>query len=228
MKSEFELQDLAEIPDPFANDRGALAAPLQPQPGAAPTRSRVLALRGAAFGAALVYDVLGVAVLKTRPDLGSLPIWALGLGLVIPLASAAIALRAVSRTGPYGLGQPVTKLAAIAVVAPISFALVTLLFSPLSLDDAAFWPHALGCMGTSLVLAVGPFVLGLWALRGAFAVSSAWRTGALGIACGALAAAALSLICPIGNGWHVLLGHGCMMIAMGLAGAALGRRITSA
>ncbi|MDP9152004.1 MAG: hypothetical protein M3O36_18935, partial [Myxococcota bacterium] len=86
---------------------------------------------------------------------------------------------------------------------------------------------ALGCMATTAALAGVPAIAAGWAYRHAF-VGSGWRTATLGVACGALAAATMSIACSVGSVLHVLVGHGSMMLAFGLLGALLARKLTAA
>ncbi len=230
MKSDFDLQRFVDIPDPFADAAESIAPPPREFPSRyGPTRSDVRATRMAALGGAFAYEVLGLMLLKTRPDLVSMPVWSIAVGLMIPAAGAGIALGAATRTGDEGLGEPVGRVAALAIGAPVLFAAATLLVAPNSLAsyarDDAFWQQARSCIVTSAMLGAGPLLLGAWAARRAFVAAARWRAAALGIACGALAAAMLSLVCPNGDAFHVLVGHGTMMIVMGLAGALVGRRI---
>jgi hypothetical protein len=232
MKSDFDFQRFVDIPDPFAEPADAIAPPARELPaGYGPTRSDVRAARMAALGGAFAYEVLGLILLRTRPDLASMPVWSLALGLMIPAAAAGIALGAATRTGDEGLGEPVRRLAALAIGTPVLFAAATLLVAPNSLasytHDDAFWQQARSCIVTSAMLGAGPLLLGAWAVRRAFVAAARWRAAALGVACGALAAAMLSLVCPNGNAFHVLVGHGTMMIVMGLAGAIVGRWIAA-
>jgi hypothetical protein len=67
-----------------------------------------------------------------------------------------------------------------------------------------------------------------WALRHAFAAAARWRFAAAGVACGALAATTMSVVCANGNAAHVLLGHGTFMLVAGLAGWLVGERVTGA
>jgi hypothetical protein len=50
-----------------------------------------------------------------------------------------------------------------------------------------------------------------------------WRTVALGVACGAFAAAAMRSVCLNDNPWHVLAGHGAGILLGALIGASLSR-----
>jgi hypothetical protein len=103
-----------------------------------------------------------------------------------------------------------------------------MLVSPSTSDRAhsVFWRGAVGCAAVTAVLTAGPLVLGMLAFRHAFVASSRWRTGALGVACGALAAATMDFTCSDPTALHVVVGHGTAMVAGGLAGAFLGSRIT--
>jgi len=83
-------------------------------------------------------------------------------------------------------------------------------------------------MAKTMILTVGPLVLGAWAYRRAFVTASRWRTAALGVACGGLSTATICLACPDQTALHVIVGHGTAMIVGGLAGALLGSRLTRA
>jgi hypothetical protein len=224
MNDDRDMNRLLEIGDPFADDA---TVPLRPMPSklpaTSPTRGHVQTVRTVAFVAAMLYDAAWLALRETRPDLPSLPPSAIALGLGIPLAASAIALGAATRRGRRGLGLPAAHIAALAIVAPALFVVATLLVAPAGDGDDLFWHRAARCMAAAAILALGPLGLGLWAFRRAFVAAPAWRTAAMGIACGALAAATLSLHCPVSSAWHVVVGHGTVMLVAGLAGAWLGR-----
>jgi|CZKU01.1.fsa_nt_gi hypothetical protein len=223
---EHDLARLAAIGDPFADDAAAPVRSLEPPripagENASPTRSRVRAIRWIAFAAALLFEVPHLVFARHRRDVTAVAPAELAVGLGLPLAVAAVAFFAGTRRGARGLGLPARVIAGLAVAAPALFALGTLAGAPDNAPDPAFWQHAAGCASTTAVLALGPVALGLWAFRRAFAVAAPWRTAALGIAAGGIAAAVMSIACPITGAWHVLLGHGTMMLAAGLAGALL-------
>jgi hypothetical protein len=48
------------------------------------------------------------------------------------------------------------------------------------------------------------------------------------MACAALAAASMSILCSVGSPAHVLVGHGGMIAVAGIAGALAGRRLGQA
>lgn len=224
MNDDFDLNRLADIGDPFAQD---VRAPVRPMDrartplGYSPTRPRARALRAVALVAALLYDAAWLLFHERRPDLDSTSRWGLALGIAIPLSAAGLALVAAARSGPRGLGAPAVRIAALAMGGPALFAVATLLAAPPDAHDGHFWRHAAGCMAVTAILALGPMALGLWAFRRSFAAAATWRTAAIGVAAGALAAAAMSLACPITTGPHVIVGHGLIMIVAALAGALL-------
>ena len=227
--SDFDLERLAALPDPCAEAASApLALGESPPSLPAPTRSRVRAFRAVAVVAALVYDAVWPAFVQRRGDLGSLSLLRLALGLAIPLTAAAISINAARRNGDRGLGATTNRLLMLVLASPVLFAGATLLTAPPEVYDDSFWRHATGCAIVSAELAIGPLALGLLAFRRAFAAASAWRAAALGVACGALAAATMSLVCPLGNAAHVVLGHGGVMLLTGIVGAWLGPRICRA
>ncbi len=223
MNDDFDLQKLADIGDPFAQDAKAPIRPLDRSRPAAPspTRARTRALRAIALAAALLCDVAWLLFHETRGNLAQQGAWSVALGIAIPFGAAGLALAAAVRRGPRGLGAPAGRIAALAVGAPILFAAATLLAAPPESGDPLFWRHAVGCMTVTALLTLGPLALGLWAFRHGFAAAAGWRTAAIGVAAGALAAATMSLHCPITTAGHVILGHGLVMIVAGLAGALL-------
>jgi hypothetical protein len=224
MNDDRDMSRLAEIGDPFAEDASAPIGPLVSKPAAPSlTRPRVQALRTIAFGSAFLYDAAWIVLRHTRPDLGALAPSAIALGLGIPLAAGALALGAAAQPGERGLGLSAARIVALAVAAPALFVVATLLTAPLGAPGDLFWRHTRGCMAATGLLAIGPLGLGLWAFRRAFVAAAAWRTAAIGVACGALAAATLSLTCPVSSAWHVILGHGTIMLVAGLIGAVTAR-----
>lgn len=219
------LDRLAEIPDPFASSaRSPGPRPTPARLARSPGRARVRTLRLTAAAAALFCDASWVALIERRPDLAAVPSSRLALGLAIPLAAAVLALSAVTRRGRAGLGETKARVLTLAVASPSLFAAATVLVAPTGPPDPLFFRHAAGCIGVTALLAVGPLTLGLLAFRHAFAMASAWRAAALGVASGALAAATMTLVCPIGSASHVVFGHGAMMLIGGAVGAMLGRR----
>jgi hypothetical protein len=224
MREELDLQQLGEIPDPFADavtqaprlvDRTRMAP--------APTRSRVRVTRALAAAGALLYAGSWPLWFEQRPDLAALPLLQVVVGLAIPLVASALAL------GAAGLlrgsrREAFAWVAGLVVASPLWFVLATLITSPEAHDDR-FASHAVSCLLTTVALAVGPLALALYAHRRAFATLSPWRATALGLASGGLAAATMVFVCPISTGAHVTVGHGAIFLVAGAASGFAGRRI---
>jgi hypothetical protein len=228
MSDDLDLRRLGEIPDPFAAAPGAPPAMKAPTVARSPTRGQARRNRAIAAMAVVLYEIGWLVVVERRGDLASLPAWTIAVGLIIPLAAAALALGAVTGRGQRGLGVGASWLAALALLPPLVFAVATLLTSPPDAEAGRFWELAVRCMGVTALLTAGPLVLGALVFRHAFAAASGWRTAALGVTCGALAAATMSLACVHTGAVHVVVGHGAMIVVAGVIGALLGRRITRA
>jgi hypothetical protein len=228
MRDSVPLERLADIPDPFA--KGALGPPHggTPRPDHSPSRSGLRARRAVAAGCAIAYELALLAWLGMSPDLGTQSALVVVSGLLAPLVAAALALGAAVRRGPNGLGEPVARLASLVVAPALLFDFAAIVSAPYPNDGSGFWRGALGCMLKTALLAAGPLALGVVAFRRAFASASALRASAFGVACGAISAATLSLSCPHRAALHVIVGHGTMLIAAGLLGALLGRRVMRA
>lgn len=224
MKRSHGLPLFSDIPDPLAMAVATPARPPRRPKASAPSRARLRYARTIAFAAAAIYEVFWLVVLKAHD--GGRPKATIALAFLIPFVASAGALSVAIRRGARGLGEPVTALASGTCGALLLFVGGTLLLSPA--DQGAFWRDAVGCMGVSALLAVGPLALALHAFRGAFASASTWRALALGTACGGLATMMMSVVCPVGSRFHVLLGHGTAMVVSGLVGALLGRRLARA
>jgi hypothetical protein len=232
MSDDLDLRRLRQIPDPFAAldpFASALPPPMEPPPGGAwPTRADRARRRFLAAAAALAYEAGWVVLVERRRDLGTLAPSRIALGLLIPLAASILALGAVSGKGRRGLGVTAPRLAALCTLPPMLFVAATFATSPSDTDAGHFWDIAVRCIGVTALLTGAPLALGALVFRHAFVAAATWRTAALGVACGGLAAAAMSLACWHGSALHIVIGHGTMMLVGGVAGALLGRRITRA
>jgi|HubBroStandDraft_2_1064218.scaffolds.fasta_scaffold03751_2 hypothetical protein len=228
--TDFDLTRLAEIPDPLAERAAPTPAghPLRVVSWpASPTRGRLRTARAAALAMAVLFDAAWIAFIERRRDLASLPPESIALGLGIPLVAAVVALVAVVRPGARGLGMRLAELVALVGVPPLLFAFGTLVTSPAQ-GAQPFVGPALRCIGVSAILAAAPFVVGLLVMRRSFVSSAGWRTAALGVSSGALAAATMSVACANGDRLHVLVAHGAIVLFGGVAGAWAGARITRA
>jgi hypothetical protein len=226
VKPDLDLQLLRDIPDPFADGaRPPLPSFGVPARPVSPTRSRVRAMRAGALAAALAYDACWLAVFRIHG--GGRPSGIVVLGVLIPLAAAAIALAAATRQGSRGLGETRGRIVALTVGAVGLFVSATAAAFPVEWSES-FWLGTANCLVRSAIFAGGPLALAAWAFRHAFATGSALKVSALGVACGALAAVMMNLVCPDDSAYHVLVGHGAMMIVAGAVGAWLGRRVGQA
>ncbi len=214
--------DLARVPDPFAReDSSAVPAMRAPPKFASPPRARRRALIAGATGAALLYEGAGLAFFKMRPDLGTTSSGLVALELALPLVVGLVAFAAAARRGPLGLGEPTARLASWVTGALVVFAVATLAAFPGEIVDGAFWSRTKTCILVTTALGAGPLLLATWALRNTFAAAAPWRTAAVGVFSGALAAATIALVCPDGGALHVLIGHGAMMLVLGVLAAAV-------
>jgi hypothetical protein len=224
---DLDLARLAEIPDPYAAPAALRTAAPRGLPPS-PPRARVLGLRVGALGVALLSEVVWTGLVMHRADLGTASRASLALGLAIPLVAAVVALVAASRRGARGLGESATRLAGLVGVSLAVFVVGTAMVAPADAETAGYWSHTLRCALITALLSAAPLALGLGVFRHAFVSSARLRSAGIGVAAGALAAATMSIVCATGGVGHVLLGHGTMMIAGGLAGLLLGRKVTQA
>jgi hypothetical protein len=227
MRDDFDVERLAEIPDPFAGDAGAPVRGLSTsRKVVSATRPRVKTQRIVATAGAIAYELGWLALAGLRSDLHSASASAMASGLCTPLVAVALAWTVVTRRRMRVLTN--VWPAAWVAAPPLLFGLLTLAANPRAPQGSPFWGGALNCMAKTMILTVGPLVLGAWAYRRAFVTASRWRTAALGVACGGLSTATICLACPDQTALHVIVGHGTAMIVGGLAGALLGSRLTRA
>lgn len=231
MGQQLDLDRIGEIPDPcrdrivVAPSSSLAAALVAGSLQAARTRAQVRRFRVLALGGALLYALGMVAMMGFRADLAKAPTAVLGASLLAPLAAAALAFRTATRVGPSGLGAASVRVASgvLAAIGLFGIGMLVVGRAEAGLSGRAFWVGTWMCFAGSLVLAAGPLLLALLAFRHAFAASAKWRSAALGVASGAFAAFALDLHCPMGGRWHLLLGHGAVLVVGGLVGFGLAR-----
>jgi hypothetical protein len=225
MKDPFDIDRITDVPDPLA---GLSEWPVPPRRDVvlpdSPTRSRLAVVRATALGAALLYEVAWVVIMSKRDDLHTMPRALLVTELAIPIVAALFALAAAAAPGARGLGQPKGRMATLALLSPAIFVVATIVASPGDVDPAPFLRHSVECFAWTALYSAGPLLLAIWAFRRAFVAAPAWRSAALGMACGAIGAATMSLVCSVGNAEHVLVGHGGMMLVGAVGGALLGNR----
>ena len=223
--------DLTDIPDPFAEELAALEAmPAPPELAKlppSPSRERLQARRLGMLLMALASVTAVVVVMRLRGDLATGSRVGFFVALLGPLAGGAIALLAALRGGRAGMGATRGALLGATALAVLAFALSAALGARLAQGGAgAIEPSWLAngvCAALGVALASAPMLLAVAALRGAFPVVSRLRASLVGLACGALAAAALHAHCPYDGVVHVLVGHGFAMLACALVAAGLAR-----
>jgi hypothetical protein len=225
MKDPFDIHRIADVPDPLDGiEEWPLPERRKTAAADSPTRSRTVNARATALGAALLYELGWIGVMTKRHDLHTISRAILLMELAIPTAAAVLALFAAAPAGAHGLGQPKGRIVTLALLSPILFVAATLVVSPREVDAEPFLPHGLRCFAWTAVYSLGPMVLAAWAFRRSFVAAPGWRSAALGMACGAIGAATMSLVCSVGSPAHVLVGHGGMMLVGAVAGALLGSR----
>ena len=229
MKDPFDIDRIDDVPDPLD---GIEEWPLPERRRAAvadsPTRSRKATARAMALGAALLYELAWIGLMTKRRDLQTTSRAVLLTELAIPIAAAVLALSAAAPSGAHGLGQPKGRMVILALLSPMLFVSATLAGSPGDVDAEPFLAHGLRCFAWTAVYSLGPLVLAAWAFRRSFVAAPVWRSAALGMACGAIGAATMSLVCSVGSPAHVLVGHGGMMFVGAVVGGLLGNRFGAA
>lgn len=228
---------MSERPNVVVTDAG------QPSPPGAELAARIAgmrpvatrnALREAAWIAALGlgWTALLVAVLHPRSDLPALPMFRFGLGLA---SWAAVAMLGVTMVLRPERGQVLPSLAATRLtvlglpLVAVTLALLFLVDAPSRtqhLEGAARDAKMLHCFALGIGAALLPLILLMIATR-RLPSGHGWIGAGLGVACGALGALMLHLVCPVGGAAHVLTGHASAMVGGGLLGALLARGISS-
>jgi hypothetical protein len=218
---ELDPRLLESIPDPFSEGAAMAPPPLARRPTVpSASRAHVREIRIGAIVAALLSQAVMILI-ERRADLATSSALTLLIGLGVPLVATALALAAAVRPGVLGLGESTGRLIMLVGASVAVFAVGTLLAAPH--DSEAFWGHTLRCMGVTAALAAVPLAVGVGSFRHAFVTATRWRSAALGVAAGALAAATMSIACSTDGVLHVLVGHGAMMLVGGAIGAAFGR-----
>jgi hypothetical protein len=209
-----------EIPDPVAGQPATTPA-IPIFASRAPIR-RAVALRRAfvALGAAL----LAAAVLLLVGVRGS-PRAHVGEMVAQPMLLGAFGMMAVfgaAGRGRWGVGLRLRWSILLAAGIPAGFVLFVWAFFPgAQPGEAVLGPFRslVACFGTALTIVVPSAAGAAWGLRHSFLSGAAWRGGAVGAACGLLAALVLALHCGISLSGHVVLAHGLPIAIAALLGA---------
>ena len=210
-----EMPDLDAIPDPLA---ARSLRPLPPPPAlpteASPThgalrRRRVIAL---SLGAAWMIAI--VAFFGLRGDLAPSPLLLAHVGLPALL-------------GRSGLGPSARTTLVLALAGPLAFVVTAAMF-PTHDSGAHLAKGIFICGDLVLLLGAVPLAALTWAARRTCVTGAPWRSALLAIAIGLGGATALGMHCNVTDGLHVALGHGWPIVALGVIGWGLVRRVTRA
>ena len=225
MNEDFDLERLADIPDPLSELGLAPLPPRLAQRTARPaTRDHVARTRAIALIGAVACQAIWLAVFNKRGNLASVPRATLFAEIGIPLAAGLVALGAAVAPGDHGLGESKDRLIPAVLFAPVLFAVAVWWERVTDVDPESFAWHAARCFLVTSIFAFVPAALAAWSFRRAFATAPGWRSAALGMACAGLGASTMGLVCSTGTVTHVIAGHVSVMLVAGFAGALLGRR----
>jgi hypothetical protein len=215
-----DLDRLSRIPDPFADE--VKSEPPGFDPGKlepSPTRAAVQRHRATAAVIAILVPLAWIGIDGLRDDFRRLPAWMHAVGIGAPFLLAIAAAVVALRPGRRGLGATARSIATISVGVAAAFAALTVL-TP---DQTHHTTRTINCLLFTSVISAVPIVALAAGFRRAFAAASTWRTVALGVACGAFAAAAMRTVCPNDDPLHVLVAHGAGIALGALLGASLSR-----
>ena len=220
-----ERDPTLDLPDPFRDEIARTALPAAPTLSPSPTRRERRRLRFVALGLAVLFEA-GMLLLMGVRELDTVSSFALAAGVVAPLAGAWLALRAAAHGGEAGVGLSRTVVVGALLLTLAGFLVASA--GHLAEPHLAVNINAtIGCLVGSAMFTVAPLAFALVAFRHAFAAGAGSRSLLLGVAAGALAAAALELRCGAPGQLHFLLGHGAGMVVGGALGWAF-QRVTRA
>jgi hypothetical protein len=215
-----DLDQLSRIPDPFADEAKSEPPAFDPKKlEPSPTRATVQGHRVTAGVIAALVPLAWLGIHGLRRDFCDLPMWLHGLGIAAPALLAAGVMLVALRPGQRGLGMKTQTIATMTLLAAGLFVALTVL-TP---DHAHRDTSTINCLLFTSIISSLPVVALIVGFRRSFAAASMWRTVALGVSCGAFAAAAMRSVCPNDNPWHVLAGHGAGILLGALIGASLSR-----
>jgi hypothetical protein len=170
-----------------------------------------------------------LVVLGVRGDFSHVPAGYVAALGVAPVVAGALCLAAAVSAGRLGVGQRAGLLAGLALVTPLAFILGALLGpAPYPGAPAGSFVDGVACFHIAVAWTVLPLVLAGFALRGTFVAQSVWRSATVATAAGLVAAAVITLHCPVAGAVHVGLGHGGAILASALLGALVLSRVTRA
>lgn len=178
-------------------------------------RRRIIAI-------ALVVGMAALATMRPRGDFGALPIAQLVVVTALVAAIAVLGLGVAASTKRFA-GPPVRVLFAIAIGAPVLYALATAANPLHGSADVPAPPTWMCLMMAAMVAAAGLGAL-VAAFRFAVPVAPRARGAALGAAAGAWAGLAMHLRCPSADPIHILIGHAVPIAIVAVLGALVAPR----
>jgi hypothetical protein len=224
-------QAWSEIPDPIARAPVSAVRPMAAPRVPSPTRSATQTRRWVALAAMCAWPPLLRLGWGLRPDIDERMSFVVAQSALFGLLALAIVALALGR-GRRGLGGSVSRTRAAAVIAPIFFMLVGLVWlpasSPSSFGEVGPASAVLPCILLGLLVAIPMLLVVISAVRRAFPSAAGWRGAALGAGLGLVGSVALTAHCPSPFGGHVAIAHGLPIVIAVLAGALLGSKVAKA
>jgi hypothetical protein len=210
-----------ELPSSNLRARILAEARKTPSPTIAVQRSRTIAFAVLGAAASLFLSFLfGFAT--TRPTSVLMAV-AFGGGVVALVTTWLAATRGTSM-----LGRPIGVLAAIAVLAPIALlasAIVATGFEGNVVFLGGTARQHVGCVVSTLLFALGPFVALAYARRGSDPVHPRALGAALGAAAGVWGGAMIDVHCRVTAVVHLALAHALPIAILALVGVLVGARV---
>jgi hypothetical protein len=182
--------------------------------------------RAVAVIAAVAWPLVVLLVFGLRRGLAERSTFVVAQVIVFASLLVSAAFAAVSG-GTRGLGVPVSRARVIAIVAPLGFALIGLLWLPPGASGTfgELGPPSaiMACLSLGLLVALPVLIVAVWALQRAFPSAAGWRGAALGAAVGLVGTVFLTFHCGSSFGGHIALAHGLPIVIGALAGAGFAR-----
>lgn len=176
---------------------------------------------------AVTVTVVGVALIRTRPDLWTRPHHV----QLFSVATLTLATALISAGAAFILSVPGAERSAAQRWAPIAVCLtwatllvVLVLSGGSALGRIVALPVHKGCVIQITALALLPGWMLFAMLRRAAPLRLRWSGGLATLAAVALAATGTQFLCPIDDPAHLLVGHFVPVAALALAGALMGGR----
>jgi hypothetical protein len=188
------------------------------------TETRPLMRLGRRRTIAIVFVVAmtALATMRPRADLATLPLASMVLVTVIVATLAFFGLGVATSIRRF-TGAPARALLAIAIGAPLVYALATAARPVHGIAEVPVPPTWM-CLAMAAMVAMAGLAALVAAFRYAVPVAPRARGAALGAAAGAWAGLAMHLRCPSGDPVHILVGHAVPIALVAMLGAVVAPR----